>query len=89
MHTHSYHHLVVNVLYSVKHRNMETGNSPIPVELCMLCASHRTDVKSGVSALSSTSTAFGSAAQQAEGMEESLRQQALADEEAAMNIYKV
>ncbi|XP_046668247.1 phosphatidylinositol-binding clathrin assembly protein LAP isoform X7 [Homalodisca vitripennis] len=51
-------------------------------------ASHRTDVKSGVSALSSTSTAFGSAAQQAEGMEESLRQQALADEEAAMNIYK-
>uniref|UniRef100_A0A1B6KNB4 ENTH domain-containing protein n=1 Tax=Graphocephala atropunctata TaxID=36148 RepID=A0A1B6KNB4_9HEMI len=51
-------------------------------------ASHRTDVKSGVSALSSTSTAFGSAAQQAEGVEESLRQQALADEEAAMNIYK-
>jgi len=51
-------------------------------------ASHRTDVKSGVSALSSTSSAFGTAAQQAEGVEESLRQQALAEEEAAMNIYK-
>lgn len=51
-------------------------------------ASHRTDVKSGVSALSSTSTSFGSAAQQAEGVEESLRQQALAEEEAAINHYK-
>ncbi|XP_054270310.1 phosphatidylinositol-binding clathrin assembly protein LAP isoform X9 [Macrosteles quadrilineatus] len=51
-------------------------------------ASHRTDVKSGVSALSSTSSAFGTAAQQAEGVEESLRQAALAEEEAAMNIYK-
>lgn len=57
--------------------------------MCVLCASHRTDVKSGVTALSSTSTAFGSAAQQAEGAEESLRQQALAEEEAVMNIYKV
>lgn len=51
-------------------------------------ASHRTDVKSGVSALSTTSTSFGSAAQQAEGVEESLRQQALAEEEAAINHYK-
>ena len=51
--------------------------------------SHRADVKSGVSALSSTSTSFGSAAQQAEGVEESLRQQALAEEEAAINHYKV
>jgi len=51
-------------------------------------ASQRTDVKSAVTALSSTSSAFGSAVQQAEGVEESLRQQALADEEAAMNIYK-
>uniref|UniRef100_A0A1B6EA21 AP180 N-terminal homology (ANTH) domain-containing protein n=1 Tax=Clastoptera arizonana TaxID=38151 RepID=A0A1B6EA21_9HEMI len=51
-------------------------------------ANHRTDVKSGVNALSSTSTAFGSAAQQAEGMEETLRLQALAEEEAAINHYK-
>ncbi|XP_075228060.1 phosphatidylinositol-binding clathrin assembly protein lap isoform X3 [Lycorma delicatula] len=51
-------------------------------------ASHRTDVKSGVTALNSTSSAFGTAAQQAEGVEESLRQQALAEEEAAINHYK-
>ncbi|XP_054270304.1 phosphatidylinositol-binding clathrin assembly protein LAP isoform X3 [Macrosteles quadrilineatus] len=36
----------------------------------------------------SASSAFGTAAQQAEGVEESLRQAALAEEEAAMNIYK-
>lgn len=42
-----------------------------------------------MSALSTTSTSFGSAAQQAEGVEESLRQQALAEEEAAINHYKV
>ncbi|XP_039289195.1 phosphatidylinositol-binding clathrin assembly protein LAP isoform X6 [Nilaparvata lugens] len=51
-------------------------------------ASHRTDVKSGVSALNTTSSSFGTAAQQAEGVEESLRQQALAEEEAAINQYK-
>ncbi|KAK0081048.1 hypothetical protein PV326_007876 [Microctonus aethiopoides] len=59
-------------------------------------ASNRTNVKSGVSALSSTSTAFGTAASNARldqtgngHIDEALRQQALAEEEAAMNQYKV
>lgn len=59
-------------------------------------SSNRTNVKSGVSALSSTSTAFGTAAsnQRLEHtgnghIDETLRQQALAEEEAAMNQYKV
>ncbi|EZA57180.1 Phosphatidylinositol-binding clathrin assembly protein LAP [Ooceraea biroi] len=58
-------------------------------------ASNRTNVKSGVSALSSTSTAFGTAAsntrldQTGNGhIDEAMRQQALAEEEAAMNQYK-
>ncbi|XP_071569513.1 phosphatidylinositol-binding clathrin assembly protein LAP isoform X21 [Temnothorax nylanderi] len=58
-------------------------------------SSHRTNVKSGVSALSSTSTAFGTAASNARleqtgngHIDEALRQQALAEEEAAMNQYK-
>ncbi|KAK7872528.1 hypothetical protein R5R35_013764 [Gryllus longicercus] len=59
-------------------------------------ASNRTNVKSGVSALSSTSTAFGTAANNtrldshtgSNGIDESLKQQALAEEEAAMNQYK-
>ncbi|XP_032686903.1 phosphatidylinositol-binding clathrin assembly protein unc-11 isoform X4 [Odontomachus brunneus] len=58
-------------------------------------ASNRTNVKSGVSALSSTSTAFGTAASNARldqtgngHIDEALRQQALAEEEAAMNQYK-
>jgi hypothetical protein len=49
-----------------------------------------------VSALSSTSTAFGTAASNARleqtgngHIDEALRQQALAEEEAAMNQYKV
>ncbi|XP_021931113.1 phosphatidylinositol-binding clathrin assembly protein isoform X2 [Zootermopsis nevadensis] len=54
----------------------------------------RTNVKSGVSALSSTSTAFGTAAantrldSHTNGIDESLKQQVLAEEEAAMNQYK-
>lgn len=59
-------------------------------------SSNRTNVKSGVSALSSTSTAFGTAASNARleqtgngHIDEALRQQALAEEEAAMNQYKV
>ena len=59
-------------------------------------SSNRTNVKSGVSALSSTSTAFGTAAsnQRLEStgnghIDEALRQQALAEEEAVMNQYKV
>uniref|UniRef100_A0A6M2DVC5 Putative clathrin assembly protein n=1 Tax=Xenopsylla cheopis TaxID=163159 RepID=A0A6M2DVC5_XENCH len=56
-------------------------------------ASNQKNVKSGVSALSSTSNAFGSAAQSSRlensnGIDETLRQQALAEEEAAMNQYK-
>ncbi|KAL0109820.1 hypothetical protein PUN28_013468 [Cardiocondyla obscurior] len=58
-------------------------------------SSNRTNVKSGVSALSSTSTAFGTAASNARleqtgngHIDEALRQQALAEEEAAMNQYK-
>ncbi|XP_067013306.2 phosphatidylinositol-binding clathrin assembly protein LAP isoform X5 [Anabrus simplex] len=57
-------------------------------------ASNRTNVKSGVSALSSTSTAFGTAAantrldSHANGIDETLKQQVLAEEEAAMNQYK-
>lgn len=58
-------------------------------------ASNRTNVKSGVSALSSTSTAFGTAASNNRldhtgngHIDEALRQQALAEEEAVMNQYK-
>ncbi|CAG2054950.1 unnamed protein product [Timema podura] len=57
-------------------------------------ASNRTNVKSGVSALSSTSTAFGTAAastrldSHSNGIDETLKQQVLAEEEAAMNQYK-
>ncbi|XP_057323225.1 phosphatidylinositol-binding clathrin assembly protein LAP isoform X8 [Microplitis mediator] len=58
-------------------------------------ANNRTNVKSGVSALSSTSTAFGTAANNANldqpgsgQIDEVLRQQALAEEEAVMNQYK-
>ncbi|XP_076168125.1 phosphatidylinositol-binding clathrin assembly protein lap isoform X19 [Ptiloglossa arizonensis] len=58
-------------------------------------SSNRTNVKSGVSALSSTSTAFGTAASNNRldhtgngHIDEALRQQALAEEEAAMNQYK-
>lgn len=53
------------------------------------------NVKSGVSALSSTSSSFGTAASSAKfeshsnGIDESLKAQVLAEEEAAMNQYKV
>ncbi|KAK3926190.1 Phosphatidylinositol-binding clathrin assembly protein LAP, partial [Frankliniella fusca] len=56
--------------------------------------SARTNVKSGVSALSSTSSAFGTAASSARldehggQIDEALRRQVLAEEEAAMNQYK-
>uniref|UniRef100_A0A069DWF4 Putative clathrin assembly protein n=1 Tax=Panstrongylus megistus TaxID=65343 RepID=A0A069DWF4_9HEMI len=52
-------------------------------------ASHRTDVKSGVSALCTTSTSFGTAAaHNIDAADEALRQHALAEEEAAINHYK-
>lgn len=48
-------------------------------------------MKSGVSALCTTSSAFGTAAAAhgVEGGDDALRQQALAEEEAAINHYKV
>lgn len=57
--------------------------------------SNQKSVKSGVSALSSTSSSFGTAAastkfdSHANGIDESLKAQVLAEEEAAMNQYKV
>ena len=52
-------------------------------------------VKSGVNALSSTSSSFGTAVASTKfdagtnGIDESIKAQALAEEEAAMNQYKV
>jgi len=57
--------------------------------------SNQKNVKSGVSALSSTSSSFGTAAasakfdQHTNGIDEGMKAQALAEEEAAMNQYKV
>ncbi|CRK98949.1 CLUMA_CG011982, isoform B, partial [Clunio marinus] len=57
-------------------------------------SSNQKNVKSGVSALSSTSSSFGTAASSAKfdshsnGIDESLKAQVLAEEEAAMNQYK-
>ncbi|XP_020711368.1 phosphatidylinositol-binding clathrin assembly protein unc-11 isoform X3 [Athalia rosae] len=76
-------------LASVEGKKGSAANTPTQT------ASNRTNVKSGVSALSSTSTAFGTAASNARldqtgngHIDEALRQQALAEEEAAMNQYK-
>ncbi|XP_023316432.1 phosphatidylinositol-binding clathrin assembly protein LAP isoform X15 [Trichogramma pretiosum] len=76
-------------LASLEGRKGSLANTPTQ------SASNRTNVKSGVSALSSTSTAFGTAAsnQRLEStgnghIDEALRQQVLAEEEAAMNQYK-
>lgn len=73
------------------HHSIDTHPSPNHYP-----SSNRTNVKSGVSALSSTSTAFGTAASNNRldhagngHIDEALRQQALAEEEAAMNQYKV
>lgn len=58
-------------------------------------SSNQKNIKSGVSALSSTSTSFGTAAASARfdahpnGIDESVKALALAEEEAAMNQYKV
>ncbi|GLV35029.1 like-AP180 [Carabus blaptoides fortunei] len=56
-------------------------------------ASNQKNLKSAVTALSSTSSAFGTAAtngrlENTNGIDESLKQQILAEEEAAMNQYK-
>jgi len=78
----------LSILFFSIHRHHNILSSPK--------SSNRTNVKSGVSALSSTSTAFGTAASNARleqtgngHIDEALRQQALAEEEAAMNQYKV
>ncbi|XP_031782751.1 phosphatidylinositol-binding clathrin assembly protein unc-11 isoform X7 [Nasonia vitripennis] len=77
-------------LASLEGRKGSAANTPT-----QSASSNRTNVKSGVSALSSTSTAFGTAAsnqrleQTGNGhIDEALRQQALAEEEAVMNQYK-
>ncbi|XP_058804173.1 phosphatidylinositol-binding clathrin assembly protein unc-11-like [Phymastichus coffea] len=77
-------------LASLEGRKGSAANTPTQ------SASNRTNVKSGVSALSSTSTAFGTAAsnQRVEGagnghIDDVVRQQALAEEEAVLNQYKV
>lgn len=57
------------------------GNTPTQA------ATNQKNVKSGVTALSSTSNAFGSVASNAQ-FDETLKQQAVAEEEAAMNQYK-
>lgn len=46
-------------------------------------------MKTGVNALSSTSSAFGTAAQQADVVDESIAKQIVAEEEAILNQYKV
>ena len=46
-------------------------------------------MRTGVSALSSTSSAFGTAAQQSDIVDETVAKQALAEEEAILNQYKV
>lgn len=57
--------------------------------------SNQKNVKSGVSALSSTSSSFGTAAASTRfdthtnGIDDEIKAQALAEEEAAMNKYKV
>ena len=58
------------------------------------CKSNQRNVKTAVSALSSTSSSFGSAAASSKfdatnGIDEQLKAQVLAEEEAAMNQYKV
>lgn len=58
------------------------GNTPTQT------ASNQKNIKSGVTALSSTSTAFGTAANNTSQIDENLKQTALAEEEAAMNQYK-
>lgn len=57
------------------------GNTPTQA------ANNQKNIKSGVSALSSTSNAFGTAASNTQ-IDETMKQQAVAEEEAAMNQYK-
>ncbi|XP_052119964.1 phosphatidylinositol-binding clathrin assembly protein LAP isoform X10 [Frankliniella occidentalis] len=77
-----------------QHLNALEGKKGSAANTPTQSASNRTNVKSGVSALSSTSSAFGTAASSARldehggQIDEALRRQVLAEEEAAMNQYK-
>ncbi|XP_023245794.1 phosphatidylinositol-binding clathrin assembly protein isoform X2 [Copidosoma floridanum] len=76
-------------LASLEGRKGSAANTPTQ------SASNRTNVKSGVSALSSTSTAFGTAVSNQRldstgngHIDDAVRQQVLAEEEAVLNQYK-
>uniref|UniRef100_A0A1A9V0E2 ENTH domain-containing protein n=1 Tax=Glossina austeni TaxID=7395 RepID=A0A1A9V0E2_GLOAU len=74
-------------LAALEGRKVSAANTPTQ------SASNQKNFKSAVSALSTTSTAFGSAAASSKfdnsnGIDEQLKAQALADEEAAMSQYK-
>ncbi|XP_055378085.1 clathrin coat assembly protein AP180 isoform X6 [Condylostylus longicornis] len=75
-------------LAQLEGRKLSAANTPTQ------SASNQKNVKSGVTALSSTSSSFGTAVasnkfdSSANGIDESIKAQALAEEEAAMNQYK-
>ncbi|XP_061396992.1 phosphatidylinositol-binding clathrin assembly protein LAP isoform X2 [Musca vetustissima] len=75
-------------LATLEGRKVSAANTPTQT-----ASNNQKNVKSAVSALSSTSTSFGTAAASSKfdttnGIDEQLKAQALADEEAAMNQYK-
>ncbi|XP_064550163.1 phosphatidylinositol-binding clathrin assembly protein LAP isoform X6 [Drosophila montana] len=75
-------------LATLEGRKVSAANTPTQSS-----SYQRTNVKSAVSALSSTSSAFGTAAASSKfdttnGIDEQLKAQVLAEEEAAMNQYK-
>ncbi|BFF89586.1 phosphatidylinositol-binding clathrin assembly protein LAP [Drosophila madeirensis] len=75
-------------LATLEGRKVSAANTPTQSS-----SSHQRNVKSAVSALSSTSSAFGTAAASSKfdatnGIDEQLKAQVLAEEEAAMNQYK-
>uniref|UniRef100_T1PJC6 ANTH domain protein n=1 Tax=Musca domestica TaxID=7370 RepID=T1PJC6_MUSDO len=75
-------------LAALEGRKVSAANTPT-----QSASNNQKNVKSAVSALSSTSTSFGTAAASSKfdttnGIDEQLKAQALADEEAAMNQYK-
>ncbi|XP_017056916.1 phosphatidylinositol-binding clathrin assembly protein LAP isoform X10 [Drosophila ficusphila] len=74
-------------LATLEGRKVSAANTPTQ------SSSHQRNVKSAVTALSSTSSAFGTAAASSKfdttnGIDEQLKAQVLAEEEAAMNQYK-
>ncbi|CAO1412730.1 unnamed protein product [Diamesa serratosioi] len=77
-----------------QHLNTLEGKKGSAANTPTQTASNQKNVKSGVSALNSTSSSFGTAAasakfeSQSNGIDDSLKAQVLAEEEAAMNQYK-